>query len=202
MINAMLRLRVPTFQLILVFFVFGLSFLIASASILIISPELMTKTMDEAMDFGVETDIHSSSKADISFSYPKGWEIQEHIINSIPYIRVEKTEARGFGIHSPRRDHMKVEILVFPNNGLSLDEWVDKQNQRSQPGQIIIERKEIEVSGERGIYQLEEYTNYKHISPAVFVAKEDKVYIINFSNNRVENGKIINGLIASFKFNS
>lgn len=198
----MLRLNTQTLQSVFVFFVFGFTFLIASASSLIISPELMTKTVEEVTDFGIETDKHSSSKANISFSYPKGWEMQDRVINSIPYIRVEKTDARGFGIHSPRHDHMKMEILAFPNNGLSLNEWVDKQNQRSQPGQIILERKEIEVAGERAIYQLEEYTDYKHVSPAVFVAKGDKVYIINFSNNNVENEKIINGFIASFKFDS
>lgn len=177
-------------QLIAVFFLFSLTFLVALAS---------DSTIPEHQE--VETTNYASSVSNISFSYPKDWDIQDRFINSVPYTRIEKVSARGLENHSSQEGYLKIEILAFSNEGLSLNTWIEKQNQRSQPGQNILERKEIEIDGEKAVYQLEEYTNYNHISQAVFVAKNNKVYIINFSNNRKENRATIDDFLASFHFN-
>ena len=132
------------------------------------------------------------------FRYPSNWHIYE--IPSMSYVRVENRDARtlGFLSNSENKQYFKIEVVTLPAQGLSLDEWVKRQNETSHPLPNVLERKEIRVTGHPAIYQLERFG--AHVSPAIFVANEDLIYIINPSSNKPEFEGIISIFLDNFVF--
>jgi hypothetical protein len=133
-----------------------------------------------------------------AFRYPSDWHTYE--VPSISYVRVENIDSRTlkFLTNSEREKYFKIEVVVLPSGGLSLNKWVEKQNTTSPPLPKILEQKEIEVAGHPAIYQLEQFGT--HVSPAIFVAREDHVYIINPSSNKPEFREAISTFLANFAF--
>lgn len=143
---------------------------------------------------------YSRDNTTYSFKHPDTWRVNE--IPSMSYVRVENIDARTLDTLSRdvRDQYFKIEVVTLPRNGLSLNDWVEKQNTTSYPLPTVLEQKNIEVAGQPAIYQVEQFDSFVH--PAVFVEKGDNVYIINISSNEGKYRTTVEEFIKGFSFNS
>jgi len=134
-----------------------------------------------------------------TFHYPDTWNVHE--TPNMSYVRLENINVRELNLLSKgeRNQYFKIEVVELPANGLSLDEWVERQNIRSYWLSKILEKANLEISGHPAIYQLEQFGSL--ISPVFFIKKGGYVYIINPSNNDESHKPVIDDFLKSFKFN-
>lgn len=133
--------------------------------------------------------------------YPREWRAYE--IPSMSYVRFENIDADSLNSLSPseRNNYFKIEVVTLPNqNNLSINEWVEKQNTTSYPLPKVLEQRDIEVAGLPAIYQVEQFGSLIH--PAVFILKDQSIYIINIFPTYESHKEVVDDFIKNFQFNS
>lgn len=132
-----------------------------------------------------------------TFQRPEGWNVYR--IPGMSYERVENIDARTWDTLSQeqRQNYFKIEIVVLPRNGLSLHEWIAKQN-TYYPRPKVLEQKAMKVAGQFAVYQLEQFGSLVH--PVIFIQKDDKIYLLNISNTYEKFQDKIDEFIENFKF--
>lgn len=146
-----------------------------------------------------EFDSYQKENSQYNFKYPPTWKIKE--IPTMAYLRVENMDSDTLNSlpKEARKDYFKIEVVTLPSKGLSLNDWVQKQNTTSYPLPKVIEQKNIEVAGQPAIYQIEQFGSFMH--PAVFIKKGENIYILNISSMDEKFKEQVEEFINNFQFN-
>lgn len=141
--------------------------------------------------------LYTDTRLGYSFKRPAEWRVYQ--VPSMSYARLENANAAQWDSLSDtqRSNYFKIEVVVLPRNGFSLQEWVRRQN-TTEPRPNVLEQKDIEVAGYPALYQLEQFGSLVH--PAVFIQKDDKIYILNISGTYGRFQKEIEDFITNFEF--
>ena len=116
------------------------------------------------------------------------------------YTRLENLDARQLDTLPTdiQRQYFKIEVVILPVEGLSLSEWVHKQNTTSYPLPKVLEQHDIKVAGQPAIYQVEQFGTFVH--PVVFIKKDEHIYLLNISSGGDEHKPTIDTFLKQFTF--
>jgi len=171
---------------------FGSGILFVSASSLWTSD--LTGSTDEFVEY-------IGQNPDFSFKKPSSWHVYEILDRS--YVRVENLDGRSFKTLPAeiQRQYFKIEVVVLPNpSGLSLSDWVFKQNTTSYPLPRVLSQQSVEVAGQPAVYQIEQFGTLIH--PVVFLQKDERIYILNISSRDERFKLATEKFIHNFEFAS
>lgn len=190
--NIKVVIKYKLLPLIVFLLVFGFGSQATVASIDPISKVDLTGATDQLVSY-------NSQNIDYAFKYPSTWNVYE--IPGMSYLRVENIDARKLGQYSKniQNQYFKIEVIKLSSDGLSLKDWVNRQNTTSYPLPKVISQENIEVAGYPAIYQIEQFGSLVH--PAIFVSKGDSVYILNILSSDAKYDQVVEEIINNFEIN-
>lgn len=143
---------------------------------------------------------YNDEKLGYTLTKPASWNV--HTIPSMAYMRIENLDPNSLSSLpiEVARQYFKIEVVVLPADGLSLNDWVDRQNTTSYPLPKIVAQTPTVVGGEVAVYQFEQFGSFVH--PVVFIKKNDQIYLINISSNSNVFKAVTDAFLKNFSFNS
>lgn len=153
-------------------------------------PDLLIEIDKLVNGFPVGWAKYSDEMLKFSFWHPEEWLIEGNLQGERPYMVVTSTIPNN---------RFKVEILRFPLNGSTFEEWVDGQeNQISEYQKTVISSKSLTVGGKPAIQIKQSFSI--SVGSTTYINNGDEVYLFNASGKDAAYDKFIDTLLTSVQF--
>lgn len=149
-----------------------------------------------------EDEYVTHTSKEFSFEYPKNWFVNDVQSENNSYVQITNYDPNNF-VQSPYAQGKYFGYEIYKDlteTQLSLEEWVEEYIARQEYETSVIEKKEIILDGNKGIYQIENIIPREIIHPAIYFKKGKNIYLVNISPLTPELESVHQKFIESFRF--